>query len=202
MLERDVWKLFKKYIRKSFIFDVLANIPISLYYFINGFPSEPETLERVADDPAFIICMAFKTLRLYHLSYVTDTLRRLMDLLSEIFYMKRYMFVNLLSWTLTIFKFIGAVHYFACGWVMIHYYKERYGMKHIEFSEDTIFTKYFESVYAMTTSITTVGYGDYKGYNDNGKGWSIEMGYLILVIIFGIILFSSVTNEIFNYRKV
>ena len=75
-------------------------------------------------------------------------------------------------------------------------------MKHLEFSEDTIFTKYFESVYAMTTSITTVGYGDYKGYNDNGKGWSIEMGYLILVIIFGIILFSSVTNEIFNYRKV
>ena len=187
--------------RRGFLFDVMANIPITVYYIVNVFPTEPETIERVADDPAFLVCMGLKTLRLYHISSVSDTLRRLMQMLSEIFYLKRYLFVNILSWTLTILKFVGAIHYFACGWLMIHYYKEREGYAHVQFSETDSMGMYFESLYAMTTTISTVGYGDYKAFNDNEQGWTVEMAYLIFVTTSGIVLFSLVTNEIFNYRN-
>ena len=61
---------------------------------------------------------------------------------------------------------------------------------------------YFEAFYAICTTISTVGYGDFKGFVDaEHPTWAIEMSYLMLVIVVGIILFSSVTNEIFNYKS-
>ena len=75
-------------------------------------------------------------------------------------------------------------------------------MKHLDAFDDQKMTGiYVDSLYLMTTTISTVGYGDFKAYNDNGSGWAAEMVYLITVTIFGIILFSSVTNEIFSYKK-
>ena len=54
----------------------------------------------------------------------------------------------------------------------------------------------------MTTTITTVGYGDYKGrYDDESEKWTYQMLYLYFVTLFGIILFSLVTREIFNYNS-
>ena len=55
----------------------------------------------------------------------------------------------------------------------------------------------------MTTTISTVGYGagHYHAYLDNSGSWAVEMVYLIITTIAGIILFSSVTNEIFAYKK-
>ena len=52
----------------------------------------------------------------------------------------------------------------------------------------------------MTTTITTVGYGDFKGYYDDSGDWATEMAFLIFVTIMGIILFSQVTNEVFKYE--
>ena len=60
---------------------------------------------------------------------------------------------------------------------------------------------YVESVYLMTATITTVGYGDFKAYLGSEADWEIEMIYLYWVTLIGITLFSSVTNEIFNYKK-
>ena len=56
-------------------------------------------------------------------------------------------------------------------------------------------------MYYVTTSISTVGFGDYKSYMDDSGEWAIEMSYMIFVIMFGILLFSSVTNEVLNYRQ-
>ena len=54
----------------------------------------------------------------------------------------------------------------------------------------------------MTTTISTVGYGDYKAFDvddtDYLKGFK-NMLYISIVIIVGILLFTIVTNEIFNY---
>ena len=63
--------------------------------------------------------------------------------------------------------------------------------------DDKLSTIYVESFYLITTTITSVGYGDFKGYYDNDGAWAIEMVFLIFVIIFGIMLFSIVTKEIF-----
>ena len=60
--------------------------------------------------------------------------------------------------------------------------------------------QYVESFYLMTTTITTVGFGDYKGFN-SGDNYQVEMIWLYWVTILGITLFSTITSEIFSYRK-
>ena len=82
--------------------------------------------------------MALKLLRLYHFTDVTAALRRLMEKLSDIFYLHRYLFVNLLSWFKAGLLFLLFVHYFACGWIMIYYYKQRNGLPSIDFSGEDL----------------------------------------------------------------
>ena len=52
----------------------------------------------------------------------------------------------------------------------------------------------------MTTTISTVGYGDYKAFISFEPLWTEEMLFLSFVIVEGLILFSLVTNEIFSYK--
>ena len=54
----------------------------------------------------------------------------------------------------------------------------------------------------MTTTITTVGYGDAsnKGFIDMSGNWAIEMCIIANFQFIGIVLFSSVTREIFSYK--
>ena len=61
---------------------------------------------------------------------------------------------------------------------------------------------YFESVYFMVTTISTVGYGDMSGFKSKEGHWAVEMLYLMLATFAGILLFTVVTNEIFSYKKI
>ena len=128
--------------------------------------------------------------------------KRIIDILGEIFYTKRYMLQNLLSWLLASQKFLMSVHYFACGWVLIHELRLKWNMEVIGFKETEPIGIYFESFYLMTTTISTVGYGDYGGFNGSIGEHYTEMLYLSFVTLVGILLFSSVTNEIFNYEQI
>ena len=97
---------------------------------------------------------------------------------------------------------ILSIHFSACGLILVNKYREEAGHYYVDiFTYQKLSGIYVESLYFMTTTISTVGYGDFKGYIDNSGTWSVEMGYLIFVTIAGIILFSSVTNEIFTYKK-
>ena len=61
---------------------------------------------------------------------------------------------------------------------------------------------YVDSFYLITTTVSTVGYGDFKAYLGSDGVYTAEMVYLYFVTMFGITLFSSVTNEIFSYKRV
>ena len=117
--------------------------------------------------------------------------------------MSKYMFDNILSWTLAGTTLFITIHLFACIWVKLHFIKLAYGVETIEFEETGRAAQYFESLYLMTTTISTVGYGNayYHGYFDNTGSWAAEMTFLIFAQWAGIILFSSVTREIFAYKK-
>ena len=97
-------------------------------------------------------------------------------------------------WILTGLKFIMILHFYTCGWILIHHYKVEEGIESINFTEDTISYSYVESIYLMTTTISTVGYGDFKGFVSLEPFWYYEMTYLIFVTITGIILFGTVAN--------
>ena len=86
--------------------------------------------------------------------------------------MQSYILSNLLKWVLAAVKFLLAVHYFACGWIMIDLYNVKRGRPHAVFSGNTNSSKYVDSVYFMTSIISTVGYGDFKGYMDDEGHWT------------------------------
>ena len=119
--------------------------------------------------------------------------------------MHRYTLSNLLSWSLASLKLIVFMHYFTCGWLFINTKKLQYGVTNFHpFSDQESYrVRYFESWYLISTTISTVGYGDVSGFNNSelDSDWSVEMLYLHVVIIAGIILFSLVTSEIFSYKK-
>ena len=64
---------------------------------------------------------------------MTVTFYEIMNLLAETAYMKRYVFENALSWVLAATKFLMAMHYFACGWIYIHYRKKARDEQYVSF---------------------------------------------------------------------
>ena len=54
--------------------------------------------------------------------------------------------------------------------------------------------RYLNAVYFMTTTMTTVGYGDIKGRNI----W--EQIFLSVVIFGGIAMFTLITQQVLSYR--
>lgn len=203
ILNRDIGFLCKKYFSGEAYFDIAANFPALIYIFVNGIKSGEAEIGDLIDDKYFLMAQFLKMLRLYHIKEVFDAFRRLFDQLSEVFFMKRYIFQNLESWFVTIVKFVLCVHYFACGWVLIFEFKQRNGYVAVpNFTDpDSSLSTYVESLYLITTTISTVGYGDFKGFYDTDGSWAAEMSYLYFVTLFGLILFSTVTNEIFNYKS-
>ena len=111
--------------------------------------------------------------------------------------------MNFLSWTLAGLKFLLALHYFACGWIWIYKYKLKEAWDVTLFSDpNERLSIYVDSFYLMIATVSTVGYGDFKAYIDSDGVYTAEMVYLYFVTMFGITLFSSVTNEIFSYKRV
>jgi len=60
---------------------------------------------------------------------------------------------------------------------------------------------YVRALFFMTTTISTIGYGDQSAIRGSDAQWELEMCYMMIVISGGIILFSSVTNEIFSFKR-
>lgn len=140
--------------------------------------------------------MAMKTIRLIHLVKVTQAFRKVMEKLGSHFYQKRYMLSNLIEWMLTALKFLLGLHYLACGWlqVLAAYYDTGY-------QERTKTDRYIDALYMTSTTITQVGYGDYKAFKNNGETKdSGPMVYLYCIIFLGINMFAMVKIQINNLQ--
>ena len=122
-IERDYIVLIKEYLKGDGLFDFIANIPYIIYAIVNGIPHEVETIDEEKSRWVLNVVMGLKIFRLTHYDEVTDAFSKLMDSLTEVFWRKTFVFENLLKWLLTGINFTLAVHYFACGWMLIHRYK-------------------------------------------------------------------------------
>ena len=146
--------------------------------------------------------MLLKIFRILHLTQVTWAFQRIKDSLKEIFYQHLIVIENVYSWILIALKFGMFIHFQACGWFLIHYLKEFLNFPAIPFNNhDSLWGNYVDSVYLMTTTVTTVGFGDFKGFHDDSGNWMVEMIYLFFVQITGVMLFSYVTEEVFTYKE-
>ena len=147
------------------------------------------------NDSFFKVFMFLKLLRfLEYNGQVTLSLVKLVNRIADIFYLQRILFNNLMSWGLAAIKLILSIHVFSCIWVRIITLKQEEGVPTIEFEDDSIFTRYVSSIYLVATTISTVGYGDYKGFGDSSGSWAAEMTFLCLLQFVGILLFTIVTH--------
>lgn len=101
----------------------MANFPIIFYEMAHGYPTDVSTMSTLSREKWYMIFMTFKFFRLFHINEVTSSLKRVKDMLSDIFFMHKYMFDNILSWTLAGTKFFISMHLFACGWIKIQHIK-------------------------------------------------------------------------------
>ena len=135
--ERDVSYLIMKYMRGDFFYDCLANLPIFVYEAVYGFPHVYDG--ELTNRTWYLLFMHLKFFRFFHLDEVTDALTRVKEILAQIFYLHRYMFENLLSWTLAATKLLICINLFACGWIKIQKVKIRNEANFIEFEEQDFF---------------------------------------------------------------
>lgn len=165
--------------------------------------SSEEYIALMSEDKLYVIFWLLKILRLSHIKAIRNTLTRVKDMLAEYFYTKKYTLELLLPWMMAGLRFLLCVHFLTCAWLLVKNFKR------VELDDQTEFftdyesktSMYVDSVYMIVSTISTVGYGDFKAFVDTEGGWTAEMIFLIFGIVIGILLFASVTNEIFSYRK-
>ena len=64
--ERDISVICCKYMKNDAVADLLANIPITIYFVTYGYPDADEDKITWGTHPTFVICMLLKFLRLLH----------------------------------------------------------------------------------------------------------------------------------------
>ena len=201
ILRRDICVLFTDYLKGDAILDILANIPGIVYTIYLGSDFDHKDHETLDADKIYKGLMALKVLRLFHLDEVQASFNTLFTSLGNRFFLHAYMFDNIKSWFQTILKFILCTHYFACIWVIIENVKHERDIEGIDFVTSNWGSQYVESFYLITTTITTVGYGDYKAFNNESGVWAPEMVYLTFVTLAGTLLFTTVIEEVLTYKK-
>ena len=171
ILERDVGKLLCVYLKRYFIIEAVANLPTIIYDFYLEMPMKKEEISKLEDDQIYMFFMLLKIFRLFHISQSLESIGTIRDYFADVFETKRYMLDQILRWILTGLKFLMIIHFYTCGWLLIHHYKKEQGIMAFEYSDTDIRTEYVESLYLITTTASTVGYGDYRGRGSEEPVW-------------------------------
>lgn len=173
-------------------------MPIFLLEMIRGYPTDDALIEEIDTDQFYSFFMFMKIFRLLKAGAIKRSLEFILNKVSEIFIRKNQMLTQLLSLIMTGVSFVLSMHFFTCGWILMEYRHD--GI--IFDANNSEIVNYVSAAYFMTTTISTVGYGDISAKMNNEEIWAVEMVYMSLVTVAGILLFSSVTNEIFTYRYI
>ena len=96
-------------------------------------------MEDLSHNPVFEILMYLKILRLFHIREVKESFVRVKEILSEIFILHRYMFDNLLQWTIAGTELLLSIHLSACGWIFVQQWKAKNDYKSAIFEEKGVF---------------------------------------------------------------
>ena len=138
--ERNICKLTKQYIRREFLWQALANIPIFVYEIYLGLPYDEETLMDLRTQTLYNVFMGLKILRLHHMSALSRSAELIWSKIQGIFYYHLYALSNLYRWATASIFFFLAIHFFACGWILVYEIKlEYYGIEGLDFTTDDYF---------------------------------------------------------------
>ena len=108
-----------------------------------------------------------------------------MKIIKDYFLLQQFMIDNIYQMIKLAFQILLIIHCVACGYVFLGWFergwiKEQGGI-------DDFNRTYVDNIYFIATTMTTVGYGDISA-----TGRMIEKFYIIIVELFGIMIFSII----------
>ena len=138
----------------------------------------------------------FKIVRIYELKTISDTISRFVTKCKEQKDSRKQLLSTLQYFINLLIYLIFAIHLIACCWL---YFGERIPGSWIDVMEENrhrtdSVTKYISSIYWVVTTLTTVGYGDFKGFTS--EEYIVTMVVEFTGILFFSIMMGSI-NEIF-----
>ena len=124
-------------------------------------------------------------------------LKQVADLLQEkIFYTRMIQVENLTGYIRSVGSFTIMVHVFACMWIYVGALDGQWMSEEEKLFEDKGRT-YANSLYFITTTMTSVGYGDINGFDQHVNTLLV----IIFTQIFGILGFTIVKMFVFSAYK-
>lgn len=151
------FKIAKRYILTFFIFDIIATLP---------------TLFSFQEDSVYFLKM-FRVVRLAH---IVSPVHQVLDIINIDKMLKR----QLKAFSRLMIILFSAIHILACFWVFIGRKNEGSWIDvHApdeEFGSNT--NVYIAAIYWVVTTLTTVGYGDFKGYTVNEYLFQIGVEFI------------------------
>jgi hypothetical protein len=100
-----------------------------------------------------------KILRLGHAHKIKTAVSQMILMLEEFYPRKKILINNIKAIIQVSLVFILGNHFFACGWLLMIHYQGSLGPEKVEFGAN-MSSQYVNSIYQMTQTISTVGYGD------------------------------------------
>ena len=172
------------------------------------------TLELVESNEYWWVSL-LSLLRLVMLVRIYQTLVMLCTMLSETYFSHRITIENAKNIGINILTAILILHFSASLWLIVHREAKYAETMHIliEQVKKRVLTQGYEndlmrnliesseveflnSIYFMTTTMTTVGFGDNKGMNES------ERIFLSIIMFFGLAMFTIIVNQVMSIRKV
>ncbi len=164
-----------EYIRTNFIFDILSCVPLIV------------TRESV------IWLYPFKIFRVTKMSRIIDFIMMWSQLLKDRYQRYQITIDNMYKTMTTVVSLIFFLHLMACAWIAIGLIQHTpdsihttYWIERTYFVTNAKWRVYWTSWYFITTTITTVGYGDFYAVT------IIEKLFNIILLFTGILCFTVI----------
>ena len=189
-----------RYLKTYFVFEFLACAPILIYETIFRFTIDYDDVKKYhVDSLLYHIFFFMKIFKLLAAPKVAETFAMTVGALKDFFYMHRTLINGIHRMVHVILKTGLISHIMVCIWLRLSlYFDEQYFLESensydnldiIEL-ESKIMIYYTTQLYFIVTTVTTVGYGDYKPFTSVGRL------YIMLVQFFGIIIFTEYQQAI------
>ena len=159
-------EILSKYIYHNFPLDVITIIPVVLNYYC-------------INDGKFEFFNLFFFIKYSHF-------KRILQRFQELIFVDQ----NLVSLIKLVFRMLFFAHIFACFWYYIGTFSEDSWLKKANLLNSSWTNQYLVSFYFIIVTMNTVGFGDITPIN------SIEIAFIILLILIGCGLFAVNINSI------
>lgn len=188
---KDIRKSAKRYLVTYFGLDLISALPISTYYNMKYIDTSTEALEWKGKQIK-LASLCLKLLKLVKFSFSKDfTISQSFSYIRTSFDISKDN-LNILQFVLYFFLLS---HFLTCLWIWIACIDYPNWISNLNQNNLSNLDIYISSLYFNFTAIFTIGYGDIMGIS------LAERSYQMLLMIFGMVLYTLIISNISNLFK-